>query len=213
MAQPTLTRTGQRVYDSLEPVTRDVDEANGWAAANYSGALAAMFDPVADVVSDAVDGTPGYAVLFNADTVTAAYLEWLGQFRGVSWPSTYTTAQKRTAIKERPAAHRGTPQAIKSAAKTNLTGTKDVSLFPRVNADGTDNPYGYIVVTYTAETPDPAATLNDVEAQKPAGFLLTYRTDPGWSIGQMETFYASGTLATLEGAGFADLDALEHHLP
>ena len=52
-------------------------------------------------------------------------------------------------------------------------------------------------MTLTSETPDPAAVLAALLAQKPAGIVLTYRQVAGWDYQQM----------TAEGGTYADQSA------
>ena len=76
MGMPTLTDSGQRLYDALAPLATQ-DASNNYALANYCNALAKMLDPVATVVRDQDDGTPGWAFPFqlsNSWTVVAENL-------------------------------------------------------------------------------------------------------------------------------------------
>jgi hypothetical protein len=123
---PPLSKTGTRLYDSVEPLTRD-DEANGWPLAYYSNAFAAMLDPVLTLVSEQDDGTPGYAWLFNPDTAPAGWLPYLEFFAGVTPYPAVDEAGRRLRIKETDGRRRGTPRAIKGAARQFLTGQGDVA--------------------------------------------------------------------------------------
>lgn len=69
-----------------------------------------------------------------------------------------------------------------------------------------------IVVTYSAETPDPAQVARDVMEVLPADVTLTTRLDSGWSIGALEDTFAEDTIADFEAA-YTDLADLESTIP
>lgn len=164
MPAPTLTHTGQRLYDALAPFAYD-DENQGWVLAYYCQALAAQIDEVADLTRDTDDGDPGYAGLFDLDTIAEDYLPYVGQFIGVQIPGNLTDDAKRLRIRETDGFKRGTPSAIKGAARQYLTGDKQVFLVERHGGA-----YRLTVTTYEDETPlhiyddlpDDFATYDDV---------------------------------------------------
>lgn len=174
MSQPTLSFTAQRLYDELAPLATE-DEANGWALASYCSALAAQLDEVADLSRDQDDGTIGWAGVFDLDTVPAKFLPWLAQFVGVVIPESLDPAAQRLRVRETDGFKRGTPDAIRGAARQTLTGTQTVYLEERVGGDA----YHLTVATISSETPDPVATEAAIRAQKPAGLVLTYSTVAG----------------------------------
>lgn len=169
MAQPTLSQTAQRLYDAMAPLAWD-DEAQGWALAHFCQALALSLDEVADMVEDDdVNDRPGYAGLFDIDTVAEKYLPYIAQFIGVDIPGQLTDTQKRIRIKETAGWKRGTVDAIKGAARQYLTGTGTVYVVERHGSA-----YKITVTTLTSETPDVAATTAAIQAQIPAGLVFTH---------------------------------------
>lgn len=180
MSVPTLTFTGQRLYDQLAPLATE-DATYGWALAHFCAAFAAQLDEVADLSRDQDDGTIGWASLFDLDNVPAKFLPWLGLFVGVTMPGSLTAAAQRLRIRQTDGFRRGTPDAIQGAARQTLIGpdgtpdTATVFLEERIGGDA----YHLTVATLTSETPDSAATQAAILAQKPAGLVLTYSTVTG----------------------------------
>src|SRR5689334_18292457 len=127
MSEPTLTHTGQRLYDAVAPLATE-DEANGWALAHLCAAFASMIDELADITRDGEDGTPGWAPLFDLETVDPKWLPWLAQFVGVQLPENLSVDAQILRIRSTDGFRRGTPDAIKGAAQQHLTGTKKVYL-------------------------------------------------------------------------------------
>lgn len=164
MAQPPLTVTAQRLYDGLEPLATE-DEQNGWALAYFCAALLTMLDDVVEVSRDQDDGTPGHAILFDPDLAPAKWLPWMAQFVGVTVLENLAEDSQRLRIKETDGRKRGTPDAIRGAARQHLTGAGYVALIER---DG--DAYTFTVITRTSETPlDPVATWEDAEIPWDAG--------------------------------------------
>jgi len=169
------------LYRLLEPLARidGGDEANGWALLHLVSAIGVPFQAIVDVVYEADDGTPGYAILMDADTCPTWALPWLAQFRGVRLPpiavgeleADYWLAM-RERIKRADGQNRGSVDALVAAAQRFLTGTKSVYVTERWGTD----PYALHVNTVVSETPDPAAVLAALLEQKPAGLVLTYGT-------------------------------------
>lgn len=213
---PTLSKAGTRLYDSVEPLTRD-DAANGWPLAYYSNGFAAMLDPVATLVSEQDDGTPGYAWLFDPDTAPLGWLPYLEFFAGVTPYPAVDEAGRRLRIQETDGRRRGTPSAIKGAARQFLTGTKYVAVIPRNGA-----PTHYTVVVRAVEIPageltgvswdstpgtwdtlgsampwQPAILFDALVEQKPAGFTF----DLIVAAGQVWNEVATTTWDTVSPAG------------
>lgn len=105
---------------------------------------------------------------------------WLGQLGGVVVPRGATLEQARDLVRSQRASRRGTPAAIIAAARSALTGTRTVTLRER---DG--SPWRLTLVTYAAETPDPARVLAAVAQEKPAGIVLQYSVAPGLTWDQL----------------------------
>lgn len=200
MTAPTLTHTGQRFADEFAGPL-EVDAEHGYAFTLFLSVLARAFDQVADISRDGDDGRPGYARLFNAqdaDDCPATFLPFVGQFVGVEMLPGLTEAQQRLRIRETDGFKRGTPEAIRGAARQFLVGPSgagdDATVFLNERQGGA---YKLGVSTLVSETPDPGAVLRALLEQKPAGILLTY------------TAIAGGDYATLKGThtDYADVKA------
>lgn len=171
MAQPSLSRTAERLYESLAPLAWD-DEANDWALAHLCQAIAKTLDEVADISRDDDEtDAPGYSQLFDVDEVAEKYLPWLGQFIGVSVPDNLTDEAKRLRIRETDGFNRGTVSAISGAARQFLTGDKTVYVVERHGSA-----YRLTVSTLDSETPDVAAVEAALQEQIPAGIVWTLET-------------------------------------
>jgi hypothetical protein len=201
--QPTLTKGGQFLYDSLAPLAQE-DEANGWATANLCNALGAMFDQVLGLIQDQDDGTPGWAILFDPDLCPAELLSFPAQMQGVTLPPGLTEAQQRLRIKETDGFKRGTPKAIKGAARQHLVGpggdgsTATVYLLPNHGGVGR-----LTVTTWASETPDPAKVHEALLEQKPFWIVLTSSTIVG---GDLQTLRDTHLDYAEIAADFTDLD-------
>lgn len=185
----TLTHTAERLYEALTPLS-EADAGNGWALAVYSAALASMFDELASIFTDDDGDTPGGAKLFDVDTVPARYLPWVAQFVGVTVPGDLPEDAQRLRVKETDGFKRGSPDAIRGAARQYLTGTKTVFLTERHGSA-----YRLTVATLASETPNATVVRKAVEAQTPAGIVVTHSVITG------------GDLATLRDthSDFADV--------
>lgn len=205
MTAPVLTGPAERLGDYLEPFMVDDAENGsplGWIAFAFGG----MFIDVEDVVRhDDVTDAPGWARVADPENAKAWQLPWLAQLAGQRLDPRLPEATQR-ALLHPDASKRGTAGAIIAAVQTVLTGDKRVELFER-----TSGAYQHTVVTFTAETPDPAlvvAVLADPHV-KPVGHWFTHEVASGWTIGDLETAYSGQTIADLEGdfATIADLEA------
>jgi len=180
-----------RLYLALAPLARE-DVDNGWALLILCNALGAMFQEIEDLVRDTPDG-PGWSALLDLDRCPDEALPWLGQFAGVRVLSGSTPAQMRQRIASTDGFKRGTRAALIGAAQATLTGAKTV-VFRERDHDPADTPnYAYYltVTTYTAQTPNPAATLAALTAQKPGGIVLTYQTLAGQDYQTLHTNHAT----------------------
>jgi hypothetical protein len=205
VTRPVVPAVSELLYDELG-VTQPGDDTRDWPFLIFLGAVGHALGELHDLVRDTPDGS-GWSALLDPDRCPAWALPWLAQFAGVRLTPGLTDSEWRAQITSPPAFRRGTPLGLRDEVQRELTATKAFTLTERYTS-----PYTLLAVSYTAETPDPAAAQAAAERQKAAGLILTYRVDPGWSVGQMETAYAGQTLADLEG-DYATLDALEHHLP
>jgi hypothetical protein len=183
-----------------------VTEDRGWPFLIFLAGLGAAFGELHDVVRDTDDG-PGWSPLLDPARCPAWALPWLAQFAGVTLTPGLSEQEWRDEITSPPAFERGTPQAIIDATARTLTGDQRVTLRER---DG--GPWLLTVITYTAETPDPAAAERAARSQKPIGLLMTFRVDPGWSVGELEDTYSTRTTGDVE-TGFSTVGDLESNLP
>jgi hypothetical protein len=168
MSEPVHTQLGARLRERTQPLAPD-DEANGFAHAHLCEALLHSWEQVAEVFDPAGD-VPPIAPLLDVDLCPGWALPWLGQVVGVQVPAGLTDDQARNLIRNVAGFSRGTPASLRAAAAMLLTGTKTVYFNERLAND----PYRLGVVTLAAETPDPAATLAVLLAQKPGGIVLEY---------------------------------------
>jgi hypothetical protein len=181
---PTLTPFAGELYSRTQPLAaRDTENNFAWAV--FCVALATMFDPY-EFVRDTPQG-PGYSSLLDIDRAPASGLGWLAMFAGVIDQYSLSDTGQRQLIDATAGFNRGTVAAIMSAAQSHLTGTRRVGLFER---DGND-PYALRVVTYSAETPDPAQTAADIRAAKPIGLVLTVQVVAGQTWGDLVAEQAS----------------------
>lgn len=167
-------------------------------------AVAAMWAEVETYTLDRLDEDgnelTGYGVVFDVDLCPAAALPYLAQFVGEILPQTATEADARRQIITQPNGKRGTRDGIIAAARATLAHPDtDLVTFRERDAAAcpADPAYGLTVVTYTSQTPNPAATEAAIRANLPGGIILVYSTLAGWDI------------TTLEAAGYANLTALE----
>lgn len=174
------TQATQLLYERLWPQTLE-DEANEWDLLKFCEAMAGeLFELVRSYVGDREDGLKGWEIIFNVDLCPPEALPYLAQFVGVHLEPNLTVEQQREKIKDRPAFRRGTSGAILSATKKRLSGTKFVFMEERSEGKA----YRLLIRTFTAETPEPAATLSDILEQKPAGIVLDYAALVGKSYAE-----------------------------
>jgi hypothetical protein len=177
------------LYDALGPGVAH-DDAPGYLLARYLDGPGALLGDVASRVRDTDDGL-GWERELDPDLTRAP--AWAGQFVGVRIPDGTPLARARELIRERRAFRRGTPDALREAARTFLTGTRRVDLVER---DG--SAYRLRVITYARETPDPGAVLLALQAAKPAGLLLVHEVLSGIPYDERD----------LDADSYDELDAL-----
>lgn len=208
MTLPTLTDSGQRLYDAIAPLMQDRapgfnDSDNGYVGMVLCGALATIgLDDAAYVARDGLnvdsEGNvlPPFAVLFDVDNVESQWLPWVAQFVGdaASVQAAPDDATARSLIKNPVQFTRGRPATIVQKAQTTLTGAKTVLINQRTG----NNPWTLTVATFTSQTPDPVATKNAIMAVMPAWLVPTIETVTG---GDYLTLSAShSTYTAMEAA-------------
>jgi hypothetical protein len=204
---PTVSPLAAQVYADLWPLAVG-DEDRGWALLLLIGLLAQPFAEVDELVGETNDG-PGWSILFDVDRTPGKWLAFPAALIGARPAEGLTDDQRRNHIKEVGGVQRGTPAAIQSAARAHLSGMQRVTFLERDGGAWRDT-----LITYTAETPDPAAVVAAITDPtiKPAGRKITHRVDPGWTVGQLEAAYSTRTVGDIE-AGFATVGDLESNLP
>jgi hypothetical protein len=184
MSGPTHTPLGARLRERTQPLAPD-DASYGYAHAHLCEALGRMLEQVAEVFDPEGD-VPPLAPILDVELCPAWALPWLAQLVGVVLPYGVGDDEARTYIRDVAGFERGTPASLRAAAGLFLTGDKTV-YFRERDPTGADPPYTLEVVTVASETPDPAAVLRALLAQKPGGIVLNYRTVAGWDYQQMTT--------------------------
>ncbi|HXI18846.1 MAG TPA: hypothetical protein VNM48_20980 [Chloroflexota bacterium] len=191
----------------MEPLAFD-DAAQGYALLYYCEAIGRTLEQVDGYVRDRPDlKLPGWGILLDVDNAPVEALGWLSGFVGVTLLAGETTAQSRARIRGTDGFARGSVGAVKGAAALYLTGTKTAILRERYNATNpnVDSPYHMQVITYTSETPNSAAVLSALLAQKPAGIVLTHQVNAGQDLQSVSNNHA--TLQSVSDA-FATLQML-----
>lgn len=149
---------------------------------------------------------------FDGDTVPS--VNYKTRWNGTPHKSSSTLTilpsldQKLSALQNKISFKRGHPSAMISAGQNTLIGAKRIVLRERFTGDA----YKINVLTFTRETPDPAATLAALLSQKPASNILTHTVvdgqdyqlllDNNASYAAVLTKYATyaGMLADIPGA-------------
>lgn len=201
--EPEPTNMGARLRERTQPIAPD-DAAHGWAHAYLCEALGRMLEQVADVFDPEGD-VPPLAPILDPDLCPAWALPWLAQLVGVQLPAGVSESAARTLIKDVSGFKRGTPDALRAAAGMFLTGSQTVYFRERDGGDA----YRLEVVTRTGETPDPAAVLAALMAQKPGGIVLGYRTIETWDYQEMSRRGGTYSQQSAAYASYRDL-ALDH---
>jgi hypothetical protein len=195
MPAPSRSPQGARLRERTQPLAPS-DETNGWAHAHLCEGLGTALEQIGEVFDPEGD-VPPLAPILDVDLCPDWALPWLAQIVGVQLPFDVDADTARELIRSVEGFARGTPAALRAAAGIYLTGDKTV-FFRERDPTGTDPPYTLEVVTLDDETPDPAAVLGALMAQKPGGIVLHYREVLGWDYEQMTTeggTYAAQTVA------------------
>lgn len=202
MTYPTdpLSPLGERLKERTQPLAPD-DATYDWAHAKLCEGMMLPFEQLAELVDPEDETMVPWEPLFDVNICPEWALPWLGQLVGVRVPAGLTEQQKRDMIKGLANFKRGSPEAIIAAAQLTLTGNATVLLRER----DAGNPYQLEVVTYSSETPDPAATMRAILSQIPAAIVLTSRAQPAWDYEQMTLRGGTYAEQTLAYSTYADL--------
>lgn len=180
---PPYSRLGERLRERTQPLAPD-DQHYDYAHAKLCEGMMLPFAQLAELV-DPPDPYVPWEPLFNVNICPDWALPWLGQIFGVRVVASLPPDDQRQMIKELGAFARGSPDAIRAAARFGLTGSKTVLLRERDDGDA----YLLEVVTLVDETPDPALVVRLVLSQKPGGIKLNTHAIVGWDYQQMTLTY------------------------
>lgn len=177
-----MSPTAVALYATVEAFA-DHDEENDWALAHFCNAIGGMFAEVDELVSDTEEGI-GWSSVVDLDRAKEKWLGWLAQFVGVVLINGLTDPQQRQRIQETDGFKRGKPEAIQGAARSApLTGTQTVYLVERHGSVARTT-----IATLVSETPDPAAVVERILAQKPGGDIFAHVVVAG---GDYNTLYGT----------------------
>jgi hypothetical protein len=189
--RPALGSVAEELYARLEPFhewssdgATFTDEDLGWPLLVYWGLLAKRWQLVDDISRDG-DFGPGWTPILDVGESRDEALPWLGQFNGTVMLPGMTPEQMRARILGTDGFQRGTPSAIAVAARRHLTGDQNVIINERLAGDA--KRIG--VATYTAETPDPDLTRQDIEEQLPWWIKLDYIVEDAWDYAVLRTAF------------------------
>jgi hypothetical protein len=203
VTRPVVGPVAEEAYAGLGPYTEG-DEATGWHLLHFIAALTKGIQETDDLIRDS--DIPGWAAMLDADRTPVGAIDWLGQFVGVDpAPGAINEEGRRLRLKEASGFKRGTPNAIRGAARQSLTGRKRVQLFER---DG--SAYRLRVVVFASETPDVDLTRKLVMAAKPAGIYLQFVVAAGMSYDDLK---ATGLKYNQLINRFPTYDAMRAALP
>ena len=204
MTAPTLTPTAERLYDALSPLSVG-DAASGWVLAHLCQAVTAALWDVESLAAD-TDTHVGWGPLLDVTQTPAQALPWLGQLVGAVVTPGLSEAQARALVASAPGRTRGTPEAIKAAARLWLSGSQVVTVNERSGGDA----YAFEVVVYAGQIIDLTQLTAALNAAKPAGLTMTLTVLSGWTYADVDTRYTASTYAgvdtTWTGLTYADFD-------
>jgi hypothetical protein len=169
MAAPELSDWGERLRERTQPLAPD-DERYGWAHAHLCEAIGLMLEQVGEVY-DPPDPLPPAAPLMDPELAPDWALPWVAQLTGVQLPPSFTPDQQRAYISSVAGWKRGTPAALRAAARAFLSDPAATVYF---NERLANDPYRLGVVTLASQTPDPALVQRAILGQKPGGIVLDY---------------------------------------
>ena len=187
-----MNPTAQRIYDALGPMSAG-DATNGWVLAHLCQAITAALWDVESLSAD-TDTHVGWGPLLDVTQAPAKVLPWLGQLVGAVVTPGLSEAQARALVASAPGRTRGTPEAIRAAARLWLTGAQTVTVTERAGGDA----YAVRVTVYEAEVVDTAQLTAAVQASIPAGLSLDLVISEGWTYDALEARYTADTYGDVE---------------
>lgn len=199
------TPVSDAVAASLSPWN---DAAGAWNT--FNRALGSMFEQVYAIVADTGDPdnpsayTAGWSVLLDPVNCPAEFLPYCGLFVGVVVPAGTDAATARALIQAEGGFQRGTPAAIVSAAKVWLNATQSVVLLERTAADGTVDPYHFVLIVRPEEIISVAQLTSAVDAVRPVGVQWTLIQSDAPLLSQYTRLFSAITVQ-LGAATLADV--------
>lgn len=117
----------------------------------------------------------------------------------------------RTAVVRPRGMLRGSSTALAELVRPHLTDSQLLTIVEKYR----DDPRQTLLVTYEPQTPDPdeIVAIADDPSVVVTGSKILYRTDPGWSVGQLEDEYAPPDDVADVEAAFATVNDVETRLP
>lgn len=199
--RPVVHPVAERAYALLPNRIRSLDAENDFAMLRYVAAAAHGFEPAADVIAGSGD-------LVDAQRTPRAWLAWLGWMLGIDVTALPVDQARSVVAGAGQGQRRGSRNAIKAAVARTLS---NQSPPPRVWANFSGvTPYDITVITNTAQTPDPVATLLAALSEKPAGMVVELQVVEATTWAEVEMQF--DTWADVEAA-FATWADLEEWIP
>jgi hypothetical protein len=205
VSAPVLSSLGERLRERTEPLA-PTDAEHGYAHAHLCEAIGLMLQQVAEIY-DPPDPLPPGAPLLDPELCPDWALPWLAQLVGVHLPPSFTPDQQRTYISSVAGWRRGTPEALRAAARAFLSDPEATVYF---NERLANDPYRLGVVTLASQTPDPALVQAAILAQKPGGIVLDYASITGQTYRSVRAEVDSYREARSTWSSYRDM---RDHLP
>jgi Phage tail protein (Tail_P2_I) len=134
---------GEAVYQQLKSLTYAEEHVGvDYALLKFVGAIGQMFQQM-DHMAHSDELGQSWTKFLDINRIPCEGVPWLGQFVGVDVDTSLTCDEQRQQIRDKLGWQRGTPEAMKSAIRKCLGGTKTVNFRERY-----PTPYSLMVVTY-----------------------------------------------------------------
>lgn len=137
-------------------------------------------------------GHVGWSAVLDPIVCPVAWLPWCAQLYGTTLVPGATPGESRKRIIELISQKRGLTATIVAAAKTALTGAKEVNVVERFEGKA----YHLFVHTYTVQTPSTSVLEAAIIAAKPAGLILHLQVSesPTWAEATKQWVQVAGTV-------------------
>lgn len=208
MPEPAVSDTTRYLYDRVPRAHRALDVDQDWTLLRFLDALSGPLHDIRTLVDRITGDRPAgpatplpwgmlddeqarwsanrrtvLSALGDPLTADAAWLPWLAQLVGAPLSPSATEAEQRDTIRYTTSGWRaGTVAAIEDAARSALTGSRQVAVFQHTSVDGLGDlqpgsMWDVTLVTRATETPDVDAVLDAVVVKgvKPAGVVLHHK--------------------------------------